>query len=380
MGDNRPAVYEDPEIDKWVFRASSLGGCFSHLVRCGLGFTPEPPPKNLLVKFAEGDVAEPVMLNWLSSNEGGWAVWDEYGLANTAERFGGKVSGRGDGQDDQLELEIPVGKNAVIRVHPDGIATCFKITPYMKEHWPNLQTGEEAVVECKAFGPDYLKKYKREGLMGFPFYAYQVSVEMAATGMPCLFVIGEKDEDGIVKPDKIMWDFYREPPYTLPQLKVRVMKILAAIDRGEIPPCDIAMFPCGFWQEHDTTSSESVWFKPEVVEVRNDELDDPIPGLDELALKITEGKARKANGEEQYKSVTKALQELVDERGLGGQVIIGKKFRIKEVVQQKKGNVDWKKLCEAEGISQETQDSYRKDGYTTRWFDVEFADPEQTAK
>lgn len=363
MGDNRPAVYE--EGDKWVLRASSLGNCFSHLVRCGLGYTPEPPPDFMLERFAEGDRAEPVILNWLNT-KGGWAIWDAYKMDQIAEQFGGSVAER-EGADPQLELEIPVGKNAVIRVHPDGIATCFMLSRETQERWPNLQTGEEVVVEVKALGKDFLKKYKREGLNAFPYYAYQVSIEMAATGLPCLFVVGEKDENGDVQEDKIVWDLYREPPYTLPQLKVRVMKILAAINRGEIPECDIAMYPCGFWQEHDTTSKDSVWYKPPVSLLNTDNSDVDVPSVTKWAEVYRQTLDAETKLKETKTEAVRELVKLFDEAGARGSTVDCGDFIVEDYIGESKGRVDYKKLFKDKGITDEEADKYRSETRTLRY-------------
>ena len=61
----QPTVYFDPEIDKWVYRASGLGNCIGHLVRCRLGVTPDPAPKFMQAAFDTGKHLEPEILNWL---------------------------------------------------------------------------------------------------------------------------------------------------------------------------------------------------------------------------------------------------------------------------------------------------------------------------
>lgn len=364
MGDDRGSVYEDHD-GKLVFRASALGGCMSSLVRHGLGMTPEPFPASMYDRFEEGNVAEPVMLAWLNSPSGGWKIWDEHDL----EVFAGTNNGRMQYLDDkaQVEFDIPVGNKAVIRVHPDSIATCFLLNPDAKKKYPDLTTGTKAVVEVKAFGPDYYKKYKREGIDGFSFYKYQVSVEMAATGLPCLFGVGQKDENGVVKDDKIEWELIDTPPIPLPKLKVRVMKAVAAIEAGEIPPCDQAMFPCGFWQEHDTESESSVWFKKPVSMMTASNSDVDVVQVEKWATVYSDVLEAEKKLKETKTEAVKALCELFDAAGARGATVNCGGVTVEDYIGEAKGRVDYKALFKAKGITEEEADTYRSETKIMRY-------------
>lgn len=371
MGDDRGSVYEDPD-GKYVFRASGLGGCTSSLVRHGLGMTAEPFPASMYDRFEEGNVAEPVMLGWINTPSGGWKVWDEADL----EVFAGQHNGRmqyleGDKEEDnkaQVEFDIPVGKKGLIRVHPDGIATCFLITPEAKKRYPELKTGTQVVVEAKAFGPDYYKKYKREGVDGFPYYKYQVSVEMAATGLPCLFIVGQKDKDGVVKEDKIEWELITEPPIPLPKLKVRVMKAISAIEAGEIPPCDQAMFPCGFWQEHDTETETSVWFKkPVTAALTKDNSKVDVVQVEKWGVVYADVLEAEKKLKETKAEAVQALCELFDKAGARGGTVNCGGITVEDYIGEAKGRVDYKKLFKDKGISEEEADGYRSETKMMRY-------------
>lgn len=254
---DQPTVYFDPEIDKWVYRASGLGNCLGHLVRCRLGVTPDPAPEFMQNAFDAGKHHEPAILDWLQrpttipGGGGGIALLNDYDLSVLQFEV----------VDEQVEVDIPVGTTCVVRVHPDGIGKVFAV-PLGSE----LELRELVVVEAKALGKDFIAKFRREGVGAIPNYAWQLSVEMVATGLPAVYVKAQKGEKGtedetghrpIIGFEPIQ--VYREPPYSLGQIKARVLKIEALAEREEIPECDYKMFPCGFWQDHDT--EKGVWLK-----------------------------------------------------------------------------------------------------------------------
>lgn len=372
MGDDRGSVYEDHD-GRYVFRASGLGGCMAGLVRHGLGMTPEPFPATMYDRFEEGNDAEPVMLNWIKTPSGGWKIWDESDLEVFAGTHGGRMQYlEGDNESDnkaQVEFDIPVGKKGLIRVHPDGIATLFLLTPESKKRYPGLEVGGvHAVVEAKAFGESYYKKYRKEGVDGFPFYKYQVSVEMAATGMPCLFIVGQKDKNRIVKPDKIEWELITEPPIPLPKLKVRVMKAISAIEAGEIPPCDQAMYPCGFWQEHDTESESSVWFKkPATAALTKDNSKVDVVQVEKWAVVYQDVLDAEKKLKETKAEAVKELCELFDKAGARGGTVNCGGVTVEDYIGEAKGRVDYKKLFEAKGITDEEADKYRSETKILRY-------------
>lgn len=215
MSDNRPNVYWEGK--KLIIRASALGRCMGELVRTGIGMEPAPAPEDMKRRWAEGVVAEPQILEWLRGQ-------------------GLKVSN--DGPDNQLELEISVG-NVVLRCHPDGVAV--KVGEDSFPEWAR-------VIEAKALRPSMRAK-------PFPPYDWQMSAEMAASGLPGLWVYGEKGEDGqltgkfeIVEQD--------EPVYSLTNIKKRLLAIYKAVCSNTVPECDWKQYPCGFYREEDSACGQ----------------------------------------------------------------------------------------------------------------------------
>lgn len=358
---DKPSLYTELiEGDEFlIFRASAFGMCVSYLVRCGLGYTPEPPPDFMLERYQEGTDAEPVILKWLHTT-GGWRVWDDYALIDWAEPKGYRfIESAG-----QLETHLDVARSNRIRCHPDGIATCY-LKASTEERY---DTGEEAVVEAKAFGPDFAAKFKREGIMGFPYYAWQVSIEMITTGLPCVFVVAEKDDDGCVYPDVTppQVHFFREPPYPIGKVKARAIKLRGLVDRSEIPECDVAQFPCGFYQEHDTT--QGVWAKVKATEGAT--LDIEVALLDSLAEQYLEGHKMEKDGKEKKAAASKGLAIAFDSAKAKGTTIAGDVYEVKDQVNPKKGNVVWEDLIKGEfkkEVDDKTKDKYRKPGTEQRF-------------
>jgi hypothetical protein len=150
--DHRPNVYR--EDGKWVIRASSFGHCLLSLARSAVGMEPSPMPQ------AVRDAMD-------------WGVENESTVINRLREKGWRIEGDG---DEQEELELAVGKNIIIRCHPDGRA------------WPREGDKGAKVLEvkCMAAGNDPQKN----GL-----YDWQFGIEMASTGLPLMLVIGWKVPD-----------------------------------------------------------------------------------------------------------------------------------------------------------------------------------------
>lgn len=217
MGDDRPNTYI--EGDWVIYRASSLGNCIKSLVASRLGIEPMPHPDWLLEKFSEGNVNEPIILNMLK--DAGWTITDE-------------------NEPEQMEVEIQVGSRVKIRGHLDGVG----IPPRMA----TLPEGFH-VIEAKAFGKAFWDKYMKEGIAGFPYYAMQVTIYMAALEMPCVFVVGLKDDDGVVT--KIKQEVFINPPMSMGQVKAKVAKIEGLVAKGELPGCDYVQYPCQYYLLHE---------------------------------------------------------------------------------------------------------------------------------
>lgn len=246
MGDDRPSVYYDEAelVGKFVYRASALGNCIRGLVASRMGMEPESHPDWLLKRFQEGHDREPEILRHVQENE-----WHGYRMKMLDPNDQGSYAGLAHviGQHDgQFQGEIPVGQQAIIRVHLDGIAQVYS-APVEGE----VKVGQKVVVEAKAFGPDYWKKWVKHGIEGFPGYVMQLTIEMEAAGLPGLFVVARKDRDGdegvageIVEYDSVM--FYHSPG-SLAEAKMRVMKVEALAGKGGLAECDMKQYPCQWY-------------------------------------------------------------------------------------------------------------------------------------
>jgi len=331
--------------------------------------------------FDTGKHLEPEILNWLQrpttipGGGGGVNLLGEYDL---------DVLGYHELHDGQVELEIPVGTTAVVRCHPDGIGRVFAV-PLGSE----LELRELVVVEAKALGKEFIAKFRREGIMAIPNYAWQLSVEMVGTGFPAAYVKAQKGEKGtedenghrpIIGFEPI--HVYREPPYSLGKIKARVLQIEALAEREEIPECDYKMFPCGFWQDHNTESG--VWLKkPEGVEIDDYvELekktflyrmnDDDKAHAEELALLIESTaklQKQKAEIEKEIKARAVALDNLSNwlaRRSKVGTGFVGTDnydFHVEPHLV--KGRISWKNAALSRMTQEEAEAEFKKDDRET---------------
>lgn len=263
-GDNRPNVYWDNEVTRWVYRASSLGNCTNALIQTRRGIQGGGVPESVQAKFDQGTAMENIIIARLAKE----TEWKE--LNSTELQEHGTLSP----VTRQLECALNIGKKAVVRVHPDGVV--------------EGSDGRRKVLEVKKFAKSTYKSYQSKGIDVFPSYPWQFAVEMLATKLPGVYVIGvmedEKDRpnDESGAPD-LMWEpgisfidvkEYDTPPRTLLEIVKRVMGIENAAedaDAGESPeggfPCEYKMFPCPYFADHNT--EVGVWAKGATVRERN---------------------------------------------------------------------------------------------------------------
>ena len=301
--DHRPDVYRENGL--WVFRASSLGNCEANLIRQALGQTPEAPPAKMLEAFAQGNTNEPIILDKLKPK--GWKPVDQM-----------KVEGITGGEYDesgQLCVEMKVGKKAVIRCHPDTVMSCFKTTE--ESRLAGAEVGQMRVVEAKALAKSWkFDTYYREKC------AWQTSVEVATTGLPLLFVVGWKDPETKIVED-IEYIIPEAPMFSKGQIIARVMRLVRmveAIEAGEekLPECDYAMWPCGFWQLHNTETG--VHAKKEVPDA-----DEVLAKADAIKLRalMTNWRADKATetaAAGRVEEHRRAILEILERNGVEGGV------------------------------------------------------------
>ena len=332
---NKPSCYY--EGTKLIIRASAFGGCIGSLVRAAMGQTPEPPPKMMQEKFDQGHENEPVIMGKLKAK--GWVIADDWDLE---DRWGTLVDG-------QVEIDLEVGPNIIIRQHFDGFAS---------------GEGADMFVEAKAFAPSTYEAYKKAGLAYLPQYPWQVAIAMASTGLPCLYAVGVKDDDGVV--EEVHTDIIDTPPFTLADIKARAFKIYGMVQQDVPPPCEYAMWPCGYYKDHDMESG--VW-APKVAHEAEE------AGIDGRALIEAAAEYRVADTMvKQWEPRKKAAKVVLDELMAGKLDLIVKHegITVKPMsTKPKKGKVDWQKAAKAKGMTDEEAEQYRGEDYMGNWYKVE---------
>jgi len=221
-GDNRPSVYHDPDIDRWVYRASALGSCDRQLVALRRGMEPAPTPDWLQVRFDEGHDWEARILDRFT---------DDTGIKLTLQ---------------QSVCELNVGKGAVVRGATDGLGFDDQ--------------GNHVVVDAKFCGEDLYRKLISKGIYGFDHYLWQQSAYAHANDADriCLAlglkdIVGEGDDRKVVgiKEMHYLWVNVADL-MTAGQIKARVLRIENLSKGDGWPDCPTPhQYPCPFDWLHD---------------------------------------------------------------------------------------------------------------------------------
>lgn len=249
---DRANVYED-DAGQIVYRASSFGYCLGALVRARLGMTPAPPPDLMLERYQEGhDWEREVLAAGLGVD------WLEVTTPSALKRFGQIVEGRNGERQVEAELRW---SNKILRVHPDAIVQ-------------RAATGEMRVCEVKFLAGARVSemaqadaKADSEGMRAVlgDQYAWQASIEMLVTGLPMLYVVGEKqvkvtaDSREVVGIGNVLVMEWSEPAFTFRDVKMRVAEVEGWASRGEFPACPVPFdWPCGWYQDHEVREAEEI--------------------------------------------------------------------------------------------------------------------------
>lgn len=236
MSDNRPNIYWDEEVEKWVYRASALGNCLSSLIRLRSGLTPAAAPDWMQKKWAEGNIHEPYIIDQLRQK--GWTI------DHTSKDDGG-----------QLAWELEVGSDCIVRCHPDGLGT---------GHSVNL-IGDKRVVEVKALSPGYYETVRR---VMPSFYSWQLAVEIVCAVREdpecrgAVYGYGVKNDAGD-KVDRVEVQLVNAPPFEEWEIKARVLGINRVAEEGPPwPECEYKQYPCGFYADPGCKGGERKSDKP----------------------------------------------------------------------------------------------------------------------
>lgn len=316
-GDDRGSAYwgvDDDGNNRAIFRASGLGAaCEQSLVRHLIGQPTAPPPEWMLRKFEEGNVAEQQIIDMLDEQYG-WKI----GSRELLEQFG-TINRTG-----QIRTEWGVGRH-IVRCHPDGIVVKMDRGNRVEAGKHGWSTGDLAVLECKAFARSTFDKWLKQGLDVIAVYPWQVAVEMLTTKLPCLYVVGLKDEDGMVESIHLRW--YDVPPRSELDIMRKVLRVVKAAEAcgagAEVAACAESQFPCAFYQLDGAACNSDN--KPE----RPD-------GGDEVAA-LAE---RYLTGKQMMETAKKGLLERVTESCVAGG------FSVSYTPPAERGNVSWKGVAE----------------------------------
>lgn len=240
--DHRPDCYR--EGDKTIVRASRLGGCTRALIAAGMGLGAEAPPAKIRGAWEESAALEGEViargLDW--AKEGMKLQTKLLNPSTRTDAAGHPLKAMG----GQWGFDVAVGYNTFVRGHVDGVAAVYA------RHLTESPDVSHVVVEAKAFGDDYYRKWLDGGFESFPEYEAQWDLYRYASGLPGLYVVGHKSKDGktITEVD-VLWDPDPVDVNRITSLLGKARLVAMAVEKGELPEtCDARMWPCPFWYLH----------------------------------------------------------------------------------------------------------------------------------
>jgi len=378
MADHRPDVYFSEARGKWIFRASSLSRCIQSLTAAALGHERMPPPDFMQRAWDEGTHGEAKVLDLFRNAGTGWhpespmiagedksaltlrfkslipqdpASYHYNGVSYPHVRHDLLQSDQIEADiDPQFVMEMPVGDKALVRGHLDDIVECFQGPIGTAADW----NGRRYVNEAKLFGVDYFKAWLRKGMDDPKFngYAWQLSLYMHGTGLPGWFTVGEKvrwengDEREQDTPESQRYDlnrvhvtYFPTPPIPLATIKIRVLKVMALIEKGELPQCDMVQYPCDYYHlcsdKKEITGGAVADDKPEPVAVLGEKAEKLKLYVENWTLATARAKSVKAEVDAAKKKVDELLVELGKENDVPGRWDLGDRIVEWQVVERK---------------------------------------------
>lgn len=215
MQDNRPAVYL--EGDTAVYRASAIGHCPRMLWAARTGMDRRPLPNVIQRAMDEGTALEADILAMLYEDHD-WT-------------FGY--------QGQQFQVELPLGTFNGIRVIVRGA---------VDEIGHPANRPPPRPIDVKKFGKTLLDTYRSKGIMGIPRYAWQQSAYAHGFDSPEFYMPIYNKATGKIEE----WTLQPlAPPFTLEQIRDRVMGIEEAVADGKMPEECPAEYGCQYYYLHD---------------------------------------------------------------------------------------------------------------------------------
>lgn len=222
-----------------LYRASMLGDCESTLVAYALEETPGELPDAILARANEGTRLEKEILDRACEQMGArTATFPE--MVELVEQ--GLISGYNHtpefGNGGQVQVCMKT-KTAMLFCHLDRLV--------------RFESGEFAVMEAKALGPDFWKIFTKNRIedalakMLDGKYAWQVSAQMV-TGLPLVFVAGQKEgKDEECRIVDVQWKRLDVPVYSKKEIKARIKSAESHVKAGVIPGCGEGRFGCPYY-------------------------------------------------------------------------------------------------------------------------------------
>lgn len=241
---DKPMVYFDEKLDRYVYRASALMSCQNALLLARNGVTGHLPPKKMQERYDEGHAQEGLILGKLDA---------DFGFLCYAH---------------QQEVELTVGTGALIRGHIDALSTAESIyvdrldmEPYEKEldrpDWV-------CVVDAKALAPSGFASWTSQGFEAFIYYLWQQATYLYAGDWDAVVMAVKDKVTGRVYVDLFTkaWIKKRLPKATLLQ---RVMWIESQAKKGILfdDVCSPTMYPCPYYDMHPAKENADKPDKPE---------------------------------------------------------------------------------------------------------------------
>lgn len=236
MSDDRAPRYM--EGDTVVYRASSFGMCEVALAAYGLGHEGDDAPEWMKERYEEGNRLESMI------------------LAKVEALAGMEMYDHGQ-RTVELEIGEVNGRKVIVRGHIDGMGAMAK---------------NDCVVEVKALAPSMFSQALRDGVRFHPAYEWQAAIYMHATDMGLVWAAMEKVVNDVggdadtpnvrsISPGRFHVQILDTPPIRLLDIKRRIARVEAVIEKGVLPDCSGIMFPCPMFKLH--TPDEKVFVLPD---------------------------------------------------------------------------------------------------------------------